>query len=64
MILSARLLVLLSVVGGFFLAYRAEQDPDILRLAICASFYVGVVLPLVWLHLRSGDGPISRSDHS
>jgi len=52
MVLAARMLLLLSVIGGFVLAYHAVRNPDILKLAICGVYDFGVILPLAYPYLR------------
>lgn len=51
-LLAARFLLLLSVLGGFVLAYQAMQNPDILRIAVFVAYAAGVILPVVWLYLK------------
>jgi len=51
MILAARFLLMLSSVGGFFLAYEAIQNPDMLRIAVCIVYDIGIVAPIAGLYL-------------
>jgi len=51
-ILASKFLLLLAVLGGFVLAYQGIQNPDILKIAICGVYYVGVVLPVAYLYWR------------
>jgi hypothetical protein len=51
-ILASKFLLLLAVVGGFALAFKAVQDPDILKIAICGVYYLGVVGPVAYLYGR------------
>ncbi len=57
MVLSARLLLLLSVLGEFILAYRALGAYDNLGIVICVVFGGVTILPLVFLSLRGTDVP-------
>jgi uncharacterized membrane protein YesL len=52
LILSARLILLVSVSGAIALAYLALQASDLLRLGVLAIYAVVVVVPLVWLSSR------------
>lgn len=51
-ILSARLIVLVAVVGGISLSYPALNNPDWFRIGFLAVYCAGVVLPAVWLASR------------
>jgi hypothetical protein len=48
-LLSQRLIVLVSTVGGIGLTYLGLHDPDAYKLGALAIYAVGVVLPVVWL---------------
>jgi hypothetical protein len=50
--LSARLTLLLSVVGAFFLAYLALQAAGPYQLGALGIYVVVVVVPLIWLAAR------------
>jgi len=54
MILSARSLSLLSVVGAFVLALIAVIDPTILKLAVSGVFDLAVLIPTVALYFKRG----------
>jgi hypothetical protein len=54
MILSARILLLLSGLGAFVLAYLAVGAPDVAKIAILVVWCIGVVLPVVYLYLQGG----------
>lgn len=53
-LLAVRMLLLLSVVGAFGLAYLAMQQATAMTLAVCIAFDVLIVCPLVWLHVTRG----------
>jgi hypothetical protein len=50
--LSARLTLLLSVVGAFFLAYLALQAAGPYQLGALGIYVTVVVVPLIWLAAR------------
>lgn len=54
MILAAKWILLLSVIGGFVLAYMAMQTPDMVKIAILVVWCVGIVLPIAYLYLQGG----------
>ena len=49
LVIAARLIVLVGVVGGIFLTWSALGTPDQMRLWILAVYAVAVVCPTVWL---------------
>jgi hypothetical protein len=49
LILSARLIVLISVCGGIYLTLVALGQPDPWRLGVLITFCLGVVGPAVYL---------------
>jgi hypothetical protein len=49
LILAARAIVLIAVIGGIVLAYPALDHPDLFRVGILAVYCVGVILPSVVL---------------
>jgi hypothetical protein len=51
-VLSARLVVLVGVIGGIGLTWLALQEPDPIRLGALAIYAVAVVIPCVWLASR------------
>ena len=51
-VVASRILMLLSVIGGFVLAYMAIQAPDLAKIGVCLAYYVGVIAPVTWLYLR------------
>ena len=51
-ILASKFLLLLAVIGGFALAFVAIQNPDIMKIAICGVYDVGVILPVAYLYWR------------
>lgn len=51
MVLSARALLLLALIGAFFLGWDAVQNPDPWRLGASALFFVLVFLPLTALSI-------------
>ena len=51
-VVASRILMLLSVAGGFVLAYMAIQAPDLAKIGVCLAYYVGVIAPVTWLYLR------------
>jgi hypothetical protein len=55
MILAARLLVLVAVLGAILLAWNALADPQIFRVVALGVYGLLVVLPVVWLS-ASGKG--------
>lgn len=48
-ILSTRIILLLSVLGGFVMAYLAMANPINLTLATAAIYNLTVIGPLIWL---------------
>lgn len=52
LVVSARILVLVSVVGGIVLTATALKDPDPWRLGALAIYAIAVVVPVVWLASR------------
>jgi hypothetical protein len=53
MVLAARWLLMLSVVGAFVLAIRAMANPTLPSLSVLCSFCVLTVLPLTYLDLKT-----------
>ena len=53
MVLAARWLLMLSVVGAFVLAIRAMENPTFPSLSVLCSFCVLTVLPLTYLDLKT-----------
>ena len=51
-ILASKFLLLLSVLGGFVLAFVAVQSADILKIVVCAVYDAGVILPVAYLYWR------------
>ena len=51
-LLAARLIMLLSTMGAFVLAYLTIQNPDPMRLAACLVYDIFVMGPLVYLTIR------------
>lgn len=51
-VLASKFLLLLAVLGGTLLAYQAIANPDPLKIAVCAVYDVGVVLPVAYLYWR------------
>lgn len=54
MVLSARALALLAVIGSFVLALFAVIDPTWLKFAVAVGFDVFVLVPLVGLYWQKG----------
>ena len=54
MILAAKWILLLSVLGAFVLAYMAVQAPDMAKIAILMVWCVGIILPIAYLYLKGG----------
>jgi hypothetical protein len=54
MVLNARALALLAVVGAFVLALLAIIDPQPLKLYIALGFDVAVLIPTVGLYWKLG----------
>ena len=48
-VLAARMIVLIAVSGGIFLAYRVVGQPDWLHVAILSVYAIGVVGPSIVL---------------
>lgn len=53
-LLAVRMLLLLSAVGAFALAYLAMQQATAMTLAVCIAYDVLVLCPLVWLYVARG----------
>lgn len=60
MILSARLLVLCSLIGAFVLAVMAESNGGYVALSVLVVFCVLTVVPLVWMDHASRQRPRSE----
>ena len=56
MVLSARILLLLSGLGAFVLAWLALPAPDMGKIAVLVVYVLGVVLPVAYLYLRGNHG--------
>jgi hypothetical protein len=56
MILSARILLLLSALGAFVIALLALPSPDMGKLGVLVIYVTGVVLPVAFLYLRGNHG--------
>ena len=54
MLLSARLILLLSGVGGFVLAFVAVTNPTVLGIVVSVVYDLGIFCPLVFLGVRKG----------
>jgi len=54
MVLAARWILLLSVIGGFVLAFIAVQAPDMAKIAVLVVWCAGIVLPIAYLYLQGG----------
>ena len=54
MVLSARLILLLSGTGAFALAYVAVINPDMMKIAVTVVYDLGIFCPLVWLYVSKG----------
>jgi hypothetical protein len=54
MVLSARILLLLSAAGAFVLAYMATQSPETGRLIATVIYDCGVLGPITYLYLKQG----------
>lgn len=54
MILSARALALLAVIGSFVLALLAILDPSYLKLGVMLGFDLCVLVPTIGLYLKRG----------
>ena len=52
LVLSARAILLLSLIGAFILAIGAMYDPTMMRLGILCAYSLFAVIPCVWLELR------------
>ena len=53
-VLAARFLLLLSIIGGFVLAWAAMGNPDAYRLAVTVIYDVFVVGSVTFLYLQKG----------
>jgi hypothetical protein len=51
-VLAVRLILLLAVCGGIFLAWMALADAVPLKLGALGLYTLTVLLPLVWLSAR------------
>lgn len=54
MILSARALALLGVIGSFVLTLLAMTDPSYIKLATALGFDICVLVPIIGLYFRRG----------
>jgi len=54
MLAAARIILLLSVVGAFFLAYLAISSPTVPALVAAGMFNFFVVIPLIALFWQRG----------
>jgi hypothetical protein len=52
LVLSARMIVLVSVFGAVWVSWLALQSPDPWRLGVLITFCLGVCGPAVWLASR------------
>ena len=52
LVLAARLILLVAIVGAFLLTYIVVAAPDPWRLAALGVYALAVVLPTVWLASR------------
>lgn len=53
---AVRVLALIAVLGGVGIWAWAAYDPHVLRLYAGGGFSIGVLLPIVWLYWKSGQG--------
>ena len=60
LILSARLLLLCSLIGAFVLAVMAEPNGGYVALSVLVVFCVLTVVPLVWMDHASRQRPRSE----
>lgn len=51
-VLAVRLIVLVSVAGGIWLAFIALQNPDEMRLGVLGIYSAVIVVPVIWLASR------------
>jgi hypothetical protein len=51
-VLSARALLLLSLIGAFVLSLRAMSEQTNMSLMVLAAFVVGAVFPTAFLEIR------------
>src|SRR5215475_6779126 len=51
MVISVRLTLLLSILGGFALAWQAAANPDVIKLAMTGVYDGLVVIPMIYLAL-------------
>jgi hypothetical protein len=51
-VLAVRLILLIAIVGAFYLTVIAIREPDLLRLAALGIYSVIIVGPLTWLSSR------------
>ena len=54
MVLSARLILLLSGIGGFILAFYAVQSPDGFKIAVNLVYDLAIFCPTCWLYITRG----------
>lgn len=54
-IVATRVLLLLSGMGAFFLAYFAMQAPDAFKIIVLSVYTATIFVPLVYLHLRGSN---------
>ena len=52
LVLSARLIVLIGILGGIGLTYVALQSPDPWRLGALGIYAIAIVIPTVWFAPR------------
>lgn len=52
LVLSARLIVLIAIVGAIGLAWVALANPDPYRIAVLAAYLLAGLVPCVWLSSR------------
>lgn len=52
--LNARVLLLLSLLGGFWLAQEVLSSPDTLKLYALTIYLVFVFLPTIWFSVLKG----------
>ena len=54
MILSARSIAILAVLGAFVLALLSVIDPDMMRIYLTLGFDLFVLIPAIILYLKRG----------
>ena len=54
LVLSARLILLLSGVGAFVLALYAVQQPDGFKIGVNVVYDIAVFCPTCWLYITRG----------